>query len=78
MTTPAAATSVRHEIVVQAPIARAFSVFTDDFGAFKPPDRVLISWDINPRWQIETDLEKRCGDVRLHRDGSFRRARMIR
>jgi len=101
MTTPAAATTVHHEIVVNAPIERAFSVFSEDFGSFKPPehnllgveiaetvfeprtggrlydrgvdgsecnwarvlayeppDRVVISWDINPRWQIETDLEK--------------------
>jgi uncharacterized protein YndB with AHSA1/START domain len=101
MSTPAASTSIRHEIVVQAPIARAFSVFTDELGSFKPPehnmlgveiaetvfepraggrvydrgtdgsechwarvlayeppDRVVISWDISPRWQIETDLEK--------------------
>jgi uncharacterized protein YndB with AHSA1/START domain len=101
MTASAGATSIRHEIVVHAPIARAFSVFTDEFGSFKPPehnmlsvavaatvfepreggrvydrgidgsecqwarvlayeppDRVLISWDINPRWQIETDLAK--------------------
>jgi uncharacterized protein YndB with AHSA1/START domain len=101
MSTPAAATSVRHEIVVAAPIARAFSVFTDDFGSFKPPehnmlgveivetvfepraggrvfdrgvdgtechwarvlayeppDRLVISWDISPQWQIETDPEK--------------------
>jgi uncharacterized protein YndB with AHSA1/START domain len=26
--------------------------------AYEPPDRVVISWDINPQWQIETDLEK--------------------
>jgi len=101
MSTPAASTSIRHEIVVQAPIARAFSVFTDELGSFKPPEhnmlgveiaetvfepraggrvydrgtdgsechwarvlayeppnRVVISWDISPRWQIETDLEK--------------------
>jgi len=101
MTTPAEATSVRHEIVVNAPIERAFSVFTEGFGSFKPaehnllsvdiaetvfepraggrlydrgidgsecnwarvlayepPNRVVISWDIDPRWQIETDLEK--------------------
>src|SRR6478609_6950994 len=99
MTQQAQATSIRHEIVVDAPIERAFSVFTEDFGAFKPrdhnllsveiaetvfepraggrlydrgvdgsecnwarvlvyepPDRVVISWDINPQWQIETDL----------------------
>jgi uncharacterized protein YndB with AHSA1/START domain len=26
--------------------------------AYEPPDRVLISWDISPYWQLETDLEK--------------------
>ena len=26
--------------------------------AYEPPHRVVISWDINPQWQIETDLEK--------------------
>ena len=26
--------------------------------AYEPPDRVVISWDINPQWQIETDLER--------------------
>jgi uncharacterized protein YndB with AHSA1/START domain len=93
--------SVRTQIVVEAPVERAFRVFTEDFGSFKPPehnlldveiaetvfeprkgghlydrgvdgsecrwarvlayeppDRVVISWDINPQWQIETDLEK--------------------
>jgi uncharacterized protein YndB with AHSA1/START domain len=101
MTTSAQATSISHEVVVGAPIERAFAVFTEDFGAFKPrehnllaaeyagtvfephagghvydrgvdgsecrwarvlawepPDRVLISWDISPRWQLETDLER--------------------
>jgi uncharacterized protein YndB with AHSA1/START domain len=101
MTTPVQATSVRHVIVVEAPIERAFSVFTKDFGKFKPPEhnllgvdiaetvfelhegghvfdrgvdgsecrwarvlayeppnRVVISWDISPQWQIETDPEK--------------------
>ena len=89
---------VRKQIVVQAPIDRAFAVFTSRFGDFKPPehnllgapiaetvfepqvggniidravdgsecrwarilayeppDRVVFSWDISPRWQIETD-----------------------
>jgi uncharacterized protein YndB with AHSA1/START domain len=23
--------------------------------AFEPPDRVVISWDISPQWQLETD-----------------------
>jgi uncharacterized protein YndB with AHSA1/START domain len=101
MSMQATDTSVRTSIVVEAPIERAFSVFTEDFGSFKPPEhnllgveiaetvfepregghvydrgvdgsecrwarvlayepphRVVISWDISPYWQIETDLEK--------------------
>jgi uncharacterized protein YndB with AHSA1/START domain len=93
--------SVRTTVVVEAPIERAFRVFTEDFGSFKPPEhnmlqveiaetvfeprvgghlydrgvdgsecrwarvlayeppnRVVISWDISPQWQIETNLEK--------------------
>ena len=92
------AATVRKQVVVDAPIERAFSVFTDRFGDFKPPehnllgapiaetvfeprvgggivdraadgsecrwarilafdppDRVVFSWDISPRWTIETD-----------------------
>jgi uncharacterized protein YndB with AHSA1/START domain len=26
--------------------------------AYEPPHRVVISWDINPQWQIETNLER--------------------
>jgi uncharacterized protein YndB with AHSA1/START domain len=26
--------------------------------AYEPPERIVFSWDINPQWQIETDLEK--------------------
>ena len=94
-------TSVRSEVVVNAPIDRAFSVFTEKFDrikprehnmlgcdiaesvfepkvggrvydrgvdgsecqwarvlAFEPPDRIVFTWDINPYWQIETDLDK--------------------
>ena len=101
MTTSAQATSIRHEVVVEAPIERAFAFFTERFSDFKPlehnllsveiaetvfetragghvfdrgvdgsecrwarvlackpPHRVVISWDISPRWQIETDLDK--------------------
>ena len=101
MSTSAAATSVRASIVVEAPIARAFAVFTQRFDeikprehnllgvgiaetvfeprvgghvldrgvdgsecrwarvlAYDPPHRVVISWDINPAWQIETDTDK--------------------
>ncbi|HEX5404611.1 MAG TPA: SRPBCC family protein [Pseudonocardiaceae bacterium] len=25
--------------------------------AYEPPDRVVFSWDIGPRWQVETDTE---------------------
>jgi uncharacterized protein YndB with AHSA1/START domain len=91
---------VRKQVVVEAPIDRAFMVFTDRFGDFKPlehnllgapitetvfeprvggniydraedgsecrwarilaydpPDLVVFSWDISPRWQLETDPE---------------------
>jgi uncharacterized protein YndB with AHSA1/START domain len=101
MSTHAATTSIRHSIVVNAPLERAFDVFTRDFGAFKPPDhnilgvelaetifephaggylydrgvdgsecrwarvlayepphRVVLTWNISPRWQLETDPEK--------------------
>jgi uncharacterized protein YndB with AHSA1/START domain len=26
--------------------------------AYDPPDRIVFSWDINPRWQIESDLDR--------------------
>jgi uncharacterized protein YndB with AHSA1/START domain len=34
---------VRREVVVDAPIERAFSVFTDRFGDFKPPEHNLLA-----------------------------------
>jgi uncharacterized protein YndB with AHSA1/START domain len=101
MSTQTQETSIRTQIVVEAPIERAFQVFTEDFGSFKPPehnllsveiaetvfeprvgghlydrgvdgsecrwarvlayeppDRVVISWDISPQWQIEADPTK--------------------
>jgi uncharacterized protein YndB with AHSA1/START domain len=101
MSTQAQDTSVLAEVVVDAPLERAFSVFTEGFGSFKPPEhnllpveiaetvfeprvgghlydrgvdgsecrwarvlayeppnRIVISWDISPQWQLETDLEK--------------------
>lgn len=67
MTTPASATSIRHKNVVHAPIARAFSVFTDDFGAFKPREHNLLAVDI-----AETVFEPRGGGHVIDRgvDGS--------
>lgn len=93
--------AVRQSVVVDAPIERAFKVFTEQFGNFKPrehnllavpiietvfepvvgghiydrgadgsecrwarvlayepPTRLLMSWDISPRWQIESDPDK--------------------
>jgi uncharacterized protein YndB with AHSA1/START domain len=26
--------------------------------AYEPPDRILFTWDISPRWQIEDDLSR--------------------
>jgi uncharacterized protein YndB with AHSA1/START domain len=101
MSTSPPATSARASIVVEAPIERAFRVFTEDFASFKPPEhnmlgveiaetvfephvgghlydrgvdgsecrwarvlaydpphRVLLSWDISPQWQLETDPQR--------------------
>ncbi len=41
--------------------------------AYEPPQRVLISWDISPRWEIETDLEKTSEvEVRFVAEGESR------
>ncbi len=54
--TQAATAVVRKEIVVEAPIERAFSVFTDRFGDFKPPEHNLLRSPI-----AETVFEPRVG-----------------
>jgi uncharacterized protein YndB with AHSA1/START domain len=46
MTTQAQDTSVRTQVVVEAPVERAFRVFTEDFGSFKPPEHNLLSTEI--------------------------------
>jgi len=56
MSTQAAENAIRSSIVVDAPIARAFSVFTDDFGSFKPPEHNMLGVDI-----AETVFEPRVG-----------------
>jgi uncharacterized protein YndB with AHSA1/START domain len=101
MNTRVSPAPVKQSIVVEAPIERAFKVFTEGVGSFKPPEhnllgvkiaetvfeprvgghiydrgidgsecrwarvlayepphRVLLSWDISPQWQIETDPGK--------------------
>ena len=56
MSTQAQETSIRTQIVVEAPIERAFAVFTEDFGSFKPPEHNLLSVEI-----AETVFEPRVG-----------------
>ncbi len=54
--TQATDTVVRKEIVVEAPIERAFDVFTDRFGDFKPREHNLLGAPIT-----ETTFEGRVG-----------------
>ena len=56
MTTQAQATSVRSEIVVDAPIERAFAVFTEQFDRIKPREHNMLGVDI-----AETVFEPRVG-----------------
>jgi uncharacterized protein YndB with AHSA1/START domain len=67
MSTHVTATSVRSAIVVEAPIERAFDVFTQDFGSFKPPEHNLLRVEI-----AETVFEPRVGGSLYDRgvDGS--------
>jgi uncharacterized protein YndB with AHSA1/START domain len=101
MTTRTSGTTVQASIVVDASVEKAFDVFTEDFGRFKPPEhnmlgveiaetvferrvgghlfdrgvdgsecrwarileyeppnRVVLTWNISPQWQIETDPTK--------------------
>jgi uncharacterized protein YndB with AHSA1/START domain len=54
--TRGADTVVRRQIVVQAPIDKAFAVFTTGFGDFKPPEHNLLAAPI-----AETVFEPRVG-----------------
>jgi uncharacterized protein YndB with AHSA1/START domain len=54
--TQAASTVVHRQIVVHAPIERAFAVFTDRFGDFKPPEHNLLAVPI-----AETVFEPKVG-----------------
>lgn len=56
MTTRTAGTYIRTSVVVDAPIERAFRVFTEDFGRFKPREHNLLAVEI-----AETVFEPRVG-----------------
>jgi uncharacterized protein YndB with AHSA1/START domain len=56
MSTELADTSVATSIVVDAPIERAFRVFTEEFGRFKPREHNLLAVEI-----AETVFEPRAG-----------------
>jgi len=56
MSTQAAQTSIRSSIVVEAPIEQAFSVFTEDFGSFKPREHNMLGVEI-----AETVFEPHVG-----------------
>lgn len=116
MTTQTQETSVRSQIVVAAPVERAFRVFTEQFDRIKPrehnllgveiaetvferhvgghvydrgvdgsecrwarvlvyepPHRVVISWDIDPRWRLETDPARSSEvEIRFVAEGTAR------
>ena len=54
--TKAATAVVRKQIVVEAPVERAFAVFTERFGDFKPPEHNMLGSPI-----AETVFEARVG-----------------
>lgn len=54
--TQAPSTTIRHDVVVNAPLERAFRVFTERFGDFKPREHNLLSVPI-----AESVFEPRVG-----------------
>ncbi len=56
MSSDTTATAVRLSIVVEATVEKAFAVFTEDFGRFKPPEHNLLGTEI-----AETVFETRVG-----------------
>ena len=56
MTTQAQAATVRQEIVVEAPVERAFRVFTEQLDKIKPREHNMLGVDI-----AETVFEPRAG-----------------
>jgi uncharacterized protein YndB with AHSA1/START domain len=56
MSTQAEQTAIRTEVVVEAPLERAFRVFTEDFDKIKPREHNMLAVDIE-----ETVFEAREG-----------------
>ena len=56
MTTQAEQTSIQTDVVVEAPVERAFRVFVEEFDKIKPPDHNLLEADI-----AESEFEPRAG-----------------
>ena len=76
MNAHAGRTSVKHSIVVEAPIERAFKVFTEDFGSFKPAEHNMLAVDIEPDGSREfgdrpVSLARICLDGTRHVQGLF-------
>ena len=55
--TQADAATVHKQVVVDAPIDRAFTVFTDRFGDFKPPEHNLLAAPIYAESPTRTRVE---------------------
>jgi uncharacterized protein YndB with AHSA1/START domain len=75
MTTQTEPTAIQTQIVVEAPIERAFRVFTEDFDRIKPREHNMLGVEI-----AETVFEPRAGGRVFDRgvDGSeFRWARVL-
>jgi len=116
MTMQTAEKSVRTSVLVEAPIERAFHVFTEEMAswwhpehhilrgelaemvfeprvggyiydrgvdgnecrwarvlAYEPPHRLIFSWDVSLRWELETDREETSEvEVRFEADGAER------
>jgi uncharacterized protein YndB with AHSA1/START domain len=73
--TQATATTVRRSTAVDAPIERAFQVFTEDFGRVKPPEHNMLGVEI-----ADTVFEPHAGGRVYDRgvDGSeFQWARVL-
>ena len=73
--TQATPTTVRHAVVVEAPVERAFKVFTEQFGQVKPREHNMLKVEI-----AESVFEPYVGGYVLDRgvDGSeYRWARVL-